>query len=394
MWEEQRKEATAKKTFAGALKPCCNGDIHFAVSSMRGRRENQEDTFLFQTQLRAYGSSQNDVLLDHALFAVFDGHGTSFASEYAAEHFASTLCNQKSFVEYSHLFQASYSTNKRKGGNISKKKFNPMTESEISLLEDAIKTALISLDAKLLTVVTNESANTNTNEGEGSFVVSDAGTTAIIVMLTPSHIICGNLGDSRAILRRNQKDIGNTTICLNTDHKPNLETEQERICKAGGIVLGGKIEARLAVSRSLGDFDFKHKPSILQAAANLNQDNDATISGEYIKPEDQMVSSYPEITTLSRTHGDLTADYYNDKFLILASDGVWDVLPNEKCVDLITTLFQEGEKSLALVCEELLDQCYGKGSLDNITAILIRFASQEIGCGGGVMKRRKQRVNK
>jgi serine/threonine protein phosphatase PrpC len=100
-----------------------------------------------------------------------------------------------------------------------------------------------------------------------------------------------------------------------------------------------------------------------------------------------MISPVPEFTTLPR-------DNTNDKFLIVASDGIWDVLSNEKCSQLMLTIFSEGEESAALACEELLDQCYAKGSLDNMTAILLRFASQRIGCGGGVVKRRKQRKSR
>ena len=142
----------------------------------------------------------------------------------------------------------------------------------------------------------------------------------------------------------------------------------------------------MAVSRGLGDFAFKHTPSVLHAAT-LMQNDDSPMIDDYVQPEDQMVSSVPEIISLPRDD-----DRY--QFLIIGSDGIWDVLSTEKCTDLISTIFGEGEQNIALVCEELLDQCYAKGSLDNMTAILIKFASQKIGYGGGVIRRRIGRKSK
>ena len=105
-----------------------------------------------------------------------------------------------------------------------------------------------------------------------------------------------------------------------------------------------------------------------------------------MRAENQMVTSVPEITVLERE-----AD---DKFILVACDGIWDVISNENGVKLISKIFDEGERSVLLACEEVLDHCYAKGSLDNMTAILIRFPSQDVGLGGGVMKWRKQRLRK
>ena len=355
-----------------------NGNT-FAISSTKGRRKTQEDTYVIETEL-GDSSTRHNILPDHTLFAVFDGHGTSFASEYVAKHFVSTFCNQRSFVEYSNRIRKF----SNKAGRKSTVTVKPTdTNTDIELLRNAITATMLALDAKLLEEVVNNASCNEVGTGiEGAFDVSDSGTTALIVILTQTHIVCANLGDSRAILQR--RGGNNTTISLSSDHKPCNEVENDRICKAGGVVLGGKIDARLAVSRCLGDFDFKHKPSILAAASFIDNYNNKSMAEVYVKPHDQMVSSIPDITIVTR-------DDENDQFLILASDGIWDVLSNEKCTKLITTIFEEGEQSVALVCEELLDQCYTKGSLDNMTVILIKFPAQEIGRGGGVMKRRKQR---
>lgn len=188
-------------------------------------------------------------------------------------------------------------------------------------------------------------------------------------------------GDSRAILQRGS--LGNiSVISLSNDHKPTQADEALRIQNAGGEVVRGLIEGRLAVSRGLGDFSFKHTPSVLRASDSTEHCSDM---GDYVLPQNQMVTAVPEITFHERTIS-------LDKFIVIACDGIWDVLSNEKCAEIISTIFNEGEQSTALVCEEVLDQCYAKGSLDNMTLILIRLPAQNIGIGGGVMKRRKQRL--
>ena len=85
---------TVKITYAGTINQRDGDEVSFAVSSMQGRRKTQEDDNAIQTELRANDTSGgvfHDVLPGHALFAVFDGHGTGFASKYAATHFVSTL---------------------------------------------------------------------------------------------------------------------------------------------------------------------------------------------------------------------------------------------------------------------------------------------------------------
>jgi serine/threonine protein phosphatase PrpC len=188
-------------------------------------------------------------------------------------------------------------------------------------------------------------------------------------------------GDTRAILQMSSSD-GVSVISLSNDHKPNNEEELLRIQNAGGEVIHGLIEGRLAVSRGLGDFAFKHTPSVRCALDNT--DSCSNID-DYVLPEKQMVTPVPEITFHCREPA-------LDQFIAIACDGIWDVISSEKCAELISTIFNEGEQSTALVCEEVLDQCYAKGSLDNMTIILIKFPAQSIGVGGGVMKRRKQRL--
>lgn len=79
-----------------------------------------------------------------------------------------------------------------------------------------------------------------------------AGCTANVVMITKTEIICANAGDSRAVLSKKSK-----AKDLSVDHKPDLPTEKRRIERAGGFVEESRVNGMLALSRSLGDFEYK-----------------------------------------------------------------------------------------------------------------------------------------
>ncbi|KAK6929390.1 PPM-type phosphatase-like domain [Dillenia turbinata] len=116
------------------------------------------------------------------------------------------------------------------------------------------------------------------------------GSTAVVAVVTPDRIIVSNCGDSRAVLCRN-----GVAIPLSSDHKPDRPDELLRIQAAGGRVIywdGPRVLGVLALSRAIGD--------------------------NYLKP---YVSSEPEVTVTERTE--------EDECLILASDGLWDVVSND-----------------------------------------------------------------
>ena len=81
----------------------------------------------------------------------------------------------------------------------------------------------------------------------------NVGSTACVLLVTPTEIYCANAGGSRAILSR-----GDCAIELSSDHKPQDEEEIKRIKAAGKKVTSdGRLDNKLALSRSIGDLDFK-----------------------------------------------------------------------------------------------------------------------------------------
>lgn len=127
----------------------------------------------------------------------------------------------------------------------------------------------------------------------------EVGSTGLLAIITPTHVVCANVGDSRAILS-NAKE--HEVLQLSIDHKPDLEFEKQRIVAAGGTVFRGRVCGGVAVSRSFGDFWFKRNAAL--------------------KPHQQLVTSEPCVRVHVRDP--------HDEFLVLCCDGIFDVMSNDQ----------------------------------------------------------------
>lgn len=134
---------------------------------------------------------------------------------------------------------------------------------------------------------------------EGGAMVQ-AGCTAVVVLKIGNKLYCANAGDSRGVLARAGK-----AVALSEDHKPAHEGERSRIIAAGGFLsdIGGmcRVNGNLNLSRAIGDLKYKQNPDL--------------------PPEHQIITAEPDIR--QETLGP------DDKFVILACDGVWDVMSNQ-----------------------------------------------------------------
>lgn len=191
------------------------------------------------------------------------------------------------------------------------------------------------------------------------------GCTAVVCCVTKENIVVANAGDSRAVLCR-----GGRAVALSEDHKPSLARERSRIAKAGGQVIelagdrgGPRVQGDLNLSRSLGDHRHKQDRSLNAAQ--------------------QIITSTPDIKTFHRQP--------NDEFMVVACDGVWDVLSNDDVVTFIRQrlpLTPNTNVSLSQILEDMLDACLspdlhrtqGLGG-DNMTAVLVTFDNQGVEWG-------------
>lgn len=273
--------------------------LRYGLSSMQGWRVEMEDAHC------AVIGIPN--LKDWSFFAVFDGHAGAKVSAYCAEQLVHAITTNEDFL--------------RGNSDIST---NPPDQDQV---RKAIKTGFLSLDEKIR-------AMPEIISGEDK-----SGSTAVCVMLSPVHMFFANCGDSRALLCRD----GHVAFSTQ-DHKPVNPEEKERIQNAGGSVMIQRVNGSLAVSRALGDFEYKN------------------VQGK--GPCEQLVSPEPEVFVEERSP--------NDEFAVLACDGIWDVMTNEDLCDFVRDRMQITD-DLEHICNLVIDTCLHKGSRDNMSIVIIAF---------------------
>lgn len=165
-----------------------------------------------------------------------------------------------------------------------------------------------------------------------------SGCTSVTAMITPHFIVCANAGDSRCVLGTNRM-----AKPMSEDHKPSDDMERRRIESAGGRVRWKRVDGDLAVSRAFGDFQYKTRSDL--------------------GPKEQKVTCFPDITIHERTA--------EDEVLLLACDGLWDVMSSDEAVVTIREMFNDGYFNMVLVAEEMLEISLHKGSKDNISAVVV-----------------------
>jgi serine/threonine protein phosphatase PrpC len=73
-----------------------------------------------------------------------------------------------------------------------------------------------------------------------------------VVLVTPKDVFCCNAGDSRTVMSQ-----AAVAVDLSRDHKPDCEDEKRRIYAASSFIQNNRVNGILALSRALGDFDYK-----------------------------------------------------------------------------------------------------------------------------------------
>jgi len=191
---------------------------------------------------------------------------------------------------------------------------------------------------------------------------SGAGSTACLMLFDPNGCdgegtcIIASVGDSRAVLSRRGE-----ALDLTIDHKATAGEEVARIALAGGFVNNGRVMGSLAVGRSLGDKSLKR-------GRNLNKKPWST--------NEEALSGIPDM--LSFTPRRSGAE--DDEFVIIATDGLWDVMTSQEAVDDVKRSLDKvcaGEVNGALLAR-IADQMVLKavdtlGTRDNVSASIVYF---------------------
>lgn len=348
-----------------------SGCGEFVSCGMQGYRLTMEDKHLMEKIPNT---------AEHYILGIFDGHGGNTCAEYISANLVKALVENETFKFYTSAYTDFISS-----------EFNDYSTAKefFEMSVDIIKKAFVETWVQLDTDFRNLCATSS----------DISGTTAVVVLITPFHYFCVNIGDSRAVLGIGRDFMSNPSgyakppsiteiissisliapestssaidddynpgeitihdtrrvkvtplgfgresiLELSTDHKPNNPLELERIKKAGGFVNWNRVNGDLALSRAFGDFSYK---SI------------------HLEPQNMAVTCHPDIVVRERDS--------SDDFIILACDGVWDVFGSEEAINYI----RGAEKvcfSLKEITSFLVDEAFFRGSKDNISAIIGRL---------------------
>lgn len=189
------------------------------------------------------------------------------------------------------------------------------------------------------------------------------GTTAACVWIHEGTLYAANVGDSRVVLCR-----GGAAVPVTRDHKPHDATEKKRILAAGGEVRPVFREkpgyccfqpkwmpqgadrlwpGGFSVSRALGDIDYK-------------EPHRGKVSAVTLLP-------HPEVSVTRLTK--------EDSFVVLGTDGLFDVMTSEDVCEYIRKETRKKGCNVERLAERLANRAYQLGSEDNITVLIAFFTS-------------------
>ncbi|CAI9100939.1 OLC1v1038130C1 [Oldenlandia corymbosa var. corymbosa] len=165
-----------------------------------------------------------------------------------------------------------------------------------------------------------------------------SGTTALTAMIFGRSLLVANAGDCRAVVSRR-----GAVIEMSKDHKPCCINERKRIESLGGYIDDGYLNGILGVTRALGDW---HMEGLKEG------DTGGPLSAE------------PELKLLTLTK--------EDEFLIIGSDGLWDVFRSQNAVDFVRRRLQE-HNNVKRCCMEIVEEAKKRGTIDNLTVVIVCF---------------------
>ena len=272
---------------------------------------NQDSFLVLQNQYN---------MKDFNIFSVMDGHGVNghLVSRFVTKYFTSFFKNNKKM-----------NSNKN---------------------EDEVYYRLKKNDSDILTRAFRHAERDI--EKNSDIDANFSGTTCVMVLQVGEKILCANVGDSRAIMVKENNKI----IPLSIDQKPDDPEETKRIVENGGEISQfeedgeksgpfrvwkkGEEYPGIAMSRSIGDFI-------------------ATTLGVVPVPKflDEKIDN-------------------DTKFIVVASDGVWEFLENQKVADIVMPFYKKNDPDGA--CKALIKESTDWWNqedvvVDDITAIVVFF---------------------
>ena len=288
---------------------------HVGFDGEKNKEHNQDISFYEKN----FAGNQNFIFM-----SVCDGHGVEGhnVSSFIKKTLPKDLSNN--------LYHKNLTTN------------NPFEKKEINSI---IKKTFLKCNEKL---INNKIINSNFS-----------GSTCVSLIYTPNKIIVSNIGDSRAVLGKFISESQKwAAVDLSRDHKPTEKDEAKRIIENGGRI-------QPFTNEETGEFIGPQRVWI--------QNEDIPGLAMTRSFGDRVAASVGTICCPEIKEFDLKEE---DKFMILASDGVWEFIDSNECVDIIKDYYLKNE--IKSCCENLYFESKKRWIkeeevVDDITMILVYF---------------------
>ena len=339
----QRTSFPHKRRFHRSKESSCKSMVRIMTGAgrTRGKRPYMEDTdFSFGT------TRMSDVYQAVQVLGVLDGHGGQECAMFAAEELPGVIS----------------SIARREGGTRSLSRGTSLRKAAVTngaALPEILFKSFLQVDADFLRTTSHTS-----------------GSTACIMLFDTEsgRAFVGNTGDTRAVVSR-----GGRGMDITLDMKATDPEQIARVAIAGGHVTKGRVMGSLAVARALGDAQLKK-------GRNLKH-------GTWESGQEALICD-PEITSFRpRRTGDARQD---DEFMVIATDGLWDVMDSQQAVDAVKKGLKalpggdgcgygEGddlqvrEADLVRIADGMASQAVNLGSMDNITVMIVYFMGCDLG---------------
>lgn len=279
-----------------------------------------------------------------SFFGLYDGHAGASCADYLKE-------NLHNFLTQSIHFKS----------DKSKALFEGIIEAENEFKARAV-----------------EVQGSRTSKGHKMKIVDNSGSCALACLFDGNKGYVANVGDSRLILSRCK---GTVTKQVSNDHKPESEDERERILKYGGAIT--RKQSLMRVKQIDEDGKVVEVDKTLEGPCRVNPGGlsvSRTIGDFHSKLTEfggnpMCVIPIPELTSF--TIGK------NDDFMVMACDGVFDVLTNEEVNAAIWDVLAKGGKNdkledlAELATDKVIQLAIQKESTDNLTVVIVFFKERD-----------------
>jgi len=394
-------------SFGGGANGHVSATFQWEVGSAseRGVRKSNEDSYVCVSDYAtAVRDGRGGDACPRALFAIFDGHCGTETAQYAAENlsvYLSSSLDQPGNMDIENCLHESLKRLDKDFCHLCTEGGNDWDCGATALVAAVTENTLVIANIGDCRGVIARSSEDDTAHSEKSGwnvdkVNGDSGNGGLTQSywreVTDIHKADRD-DEKERIISSNGWLVMEQEVCISQLQRLDLYDEDvqdiisrcfsERMLENSHAIPGRQMQivrvcGELAVSRALGDKDFKSAYNErVEVKKNLGQPSDGWWRGPnyLLYPNDHnqafvgdIVSATPELQTLT-----VGQDGTSDEFLLLASDGLWDVMDMEDAVRVSRGLLFEKGVSAKDAAARLAELAIHLGSSDNVTVILVRF---------------------